>query len=63
MEEMGNPFLETSEDVLVLDKRDIVPTRMADTIRHKETTGKWQYDEFIDGRRKTKTKPLSGLIK
>ena len=35
MEEMGNLFMETSEDVLVLDTRDIVHTRVTDTIRGK----------------------------
>ena len=63
IEEMGNPFMETSEDVLVLDTRDIVDPRVSDTIRNIQTTGQQQYDDFVDERLKKRTKPLSDTIK
>jgi len=42
IEEMGNPFMETSEDVLVLDTRDIADLRVSDTSRHIDTAGQQQ---------------------
>ncbi|VDI61335.1 Hypothetical predicted protein [Mytilus galloprovincialis] len=33
LEEMGNPFMEQSDDLLILDTRDIVDPRVAETVR------------------------------
>jgi len=43
IEEMGNLFLEQSEDLLVLDTRDIMYSSVADTVRTVEEIGKQQY--------------------
>ncbi|VDI46156.1 Hypothetical predicted protein, partial [Mytilus galloprovincialis] len=34
LEEMGNPFMEQSDDLLILDTRDIVDPRVAETVRN-----------------------------
>ena len=48
--EMGNPFLETSTDLLVLDSRDIVDAEVAGTIEDILSVGKKQYEEFLQER-------------
>ena len=40
IEEMGKPFLEQSEDLLVLGKRDIMDSSVAETFRIIEEIGK-----------------------
>jgi len=47
LEEMGNPFLEHSQDLLVIDTRDIMDTQVVDTVRKIETLGKEQYSKFV----------------
>ncbi|CAG2256073.1 unnamed protein product [Mytilus edulis] len=42
MNELGNPFMEDSQDLLVLDTKDIAPTSVVDTIRKIEKIGKTQ---------------------
>ena len=39
IEQMGNPFIENSDDLLVLDSRNIVDSAMADTVRCIERIG------------------------
>ena len=51
LEEMGNPFLECSQDLLVIDTIvDIMDTQVSETVRRIETLGKQQYTEFVAGR-------------
>ena len=50
IENMGNPFLENSEDLIVLDTRDIVGASVGETVRNAETLGKEQYEVFVDER-------------
>ncbi|CAC5415945.1 unnamed protein product [Mytilus coruscus] len=40
IDELGNPFMEDSQDLLVLDTKDIAPTSVVDTIHQIETIGK-----------------------
>ncbi|CAG2223289.1 unnamed protein product [Mytilus edulis] len=47
IEEMGNPFLEESEDLLVLDTRDIVDPKVANTVRNIEQIGNDKYHEYL----------------
>ena len=42
IEEMGNPFLEQSEDLLVLGTRDITDSSVVETVRKIEEIGKVQ---------------------
>ena len=43
MEEMGNPFSESSSDLLVLDSRNIADTAVADMVRQIKKLGHDQY--------------------
>ena len=47
IEEMGNPFMESSEDLLVFDTHDIVDSSVTDTIKNSVKNGKRQYEEFV----------------
>ena len=49
-ENMGNPFLENSEDLMVLDTRDIMDASVGETVRNTEMLGKEQFEEFVDER-------------
>ena len=62
MEEMGNPFLERSQDLLVIDTRDIMDTQVAETVRRIETLGKEQYTKFVTERLERCTTPLTETI-
>ena len=48
-QEMGNPFLEESNDLLVLDTKYIMES-VAGTVRKVETIGQEQYSKFVDER-------------
>lgn len=50
LDEIGNPFLEHSEDLLVIDTRDIVDSEVAETVRNIETLGEEQYTKFVTER-------------
>jgi len=63
IEEMGHPFLEESEDLLVLDTRDIADPKVAHTIRNIEQIGKDKYHEYVLERLDKRTKPLTDPIK
>ena len=56
---MGNPFLERSQDLLVIDTRDIVDTEVAETVRKRiETLGE-KYAEFVKERLDECTAPVT----
>ena len=44
--EYGNPFLKTSSDLLVLDKRDVVEKYAVDNVYRIESIGCQQYDHL-----------------
>ena len=50
IEEMGNPFLEQSQDLLVLDTRDILHPSVGESVRKAEELGEKQYNTFVDER-------------
>ena len=50
IEEMGNPFLEQSQDLLVLDTRDILDPSVVESVRKVEELGAKQYSKFVDER-------------
>ena len=50
VEEMGNPFMESSEDLLVLDTHDTVDSSVTDTIKNIVKNSKRQYEEFVTKR-------------
>lgn len=57
MEYMGNPFMEESDDLLVLDSRDIADPDIVQTVRVIEKTGQEQYEEYMTERVIERTTP------
>ena len=49
-QDMGNPFLENTQDLLVLDTRDIIETPVAETVRKIESLDEEQYTKFVEER-------------
>ena len=47
IEDLGNPFMEESEELLVLDTKDIANPEALKTLREIETIGKQQSDTFL----------------
>ena len=58
LQDMGNPFLEESNDLLVLDTKYIMESE-AGTVRKVETNGQEQYSTFVDERLSKCVKPVS----
>ena len=63
IEEMGNPFIESSGDLLVLDSKNIIDTAVVDTLRHIEKLGQDQYEAYVEERLINQTKPITDPIK
>ena len=63
IEEMGNPFLEQSEDLLVLGTREITDSSVVETVRKIEEIGKVQYQTFVTERLEKRTASLFEPIK
>ena len=62
IEEMGNPFLEKSNDLLVLDTRNIMDISVGDTVRRIEALGVEQYNNFIKERLTGCTVPITEVL-
>jgi len=62
LDEMGNPFLEESQDLLVLDTKDIMDASVAETVRKVESLGEDQYKSFVDERLDQPTKPITDTL-
>ena len=52
---MGNPFVEESDDLLVLDTRNILDASVVETIKMIEELGKTQYEAFVTERLEKRT--------
>ena len=63
MEEMGNPFLEESKDLLRLNTRDIVDEAVASSICQATERGKEQFQAFVTNRLIEGSTPLAEPIK
>ena len=63
IEEMGNPFEEISEDLLVLDTHDIADKGIAESVRTIESLGKELFDSFVSDRLEKCIVPLSAPIR
>ena len=55
IEEMGNPFEEQSNDLLVLDTRNIVGEEVVSTVRNIQKLGEEQYSCFVEERLNKRT--------
>ena len=63
IEEMGNPFTENSNDLLVLDSRDLPDPAIIDSVRKIEKLGQGQYDIYVGERLVNQTKSVWEPIK
>ena len=61
-QEMGNPFRENTQDLLVLDTRDIMETPVAETVRKIESLGEEQYTKSVEERLELCTKPVTDTL-
>jgi len=62
IEEMGNPFLEQSQDLLVLDTRDILDPSVGESVRKAEKLGTKQYQSFVEERLVKCGVPITDVI-
>ena len=62
IEDLGNPFMEESGDLLVLDTRDIADPTVVTTVRGIEKKGHDQFDSFVTDRLVEPTSPVSDTI-
>lgn len=60
--DMGNPFLELSQDLLVIDTKDIVDVKVAETVKNIETIGAKQFEDFVSQRLEQCTIPVTNPI-
>ncbi len=60
---MGNPFFEESDELLVLDTRDIADPSVVEAMYVLKKTGQVQYNTFITERLVQQTKPINDPIK
>ena len=63
IEEMGNPFMEETEDLLVLDTKEIMSSDAVVRLRKVEEVGMAQYESFITERLVQRSKSLYDPIK
>ncbi|KAJ8034246.1 hypothetical protein HOLleu_21003 [Holothuria leucospilota] len=63
MEEMGNPFEEDTEDLLVFDTKDIVGEDVIHTVCKIQKIGKEQCTSFVKSRITDRTESLFSPIK
>ena len=61
-DEFGNPFLESTGDLLVLDTRDIANKAVVDTLYKIKALGLEQYNTFVKERLVERVKPLHDTI-
>ena len=47
LEELENPFLDESQDLLVLDTKDIMEQSVKETVKKVETIGKEQFSKYV----------------
>ena len=58
MEEKGNPFLDKTNELLVLDSKDIASTEVLRSVHITEKLGQDQYQAFVDERLTAKSKSV-----
>jgi hypothetical protein len=62
IEELGNPFIEDSTDLLVLDTKDVMPQCVTESVKNAQEMGQSQYDKFVDERLVHCTKAITDTI-
>ena len=61
MEDFGNPFEEESQDLLVLDTKEIAPPAAVDALRRAHEVGQLHFDNFVRERLVERTKPQDAI--
>jgi hypothetical protein len=61
--EMGNPFRDTSEDLLILNTREIVASEVADSLKTLKSIGVTLSETFFKERLVYHEKPMDSSIK
>ena len=62
LDELGNPFLDDSQDLLVLDTKDIMEQSVKETVKKVETIGKEQFSKYVKERLTDCTVPVTEAI-
>jgi hypothetical protein len=62
-DEMGNPFMEDSSDLLVLDTKDVMDECVVQFVKQAQKTGQSQYDTYVSERLVKCTTPITDTIK
>ena len=62
IEEFGNPFEEESQDLIVLDTKEIADAAVVETVRNAKKIGQDQFDAFTKDCIKDRTKSLDETI-
>ena len=62
MEDFGNHFEEESQDLLVLDTKEIAPPAAVDALLRAHKVGQMQFVNFVRERLVERTKPLEDAI-
>ena len=63
IEDMGNSFAENSNDLLVLDSRDLADPAVIGMLCQIKSLGQEQYDTYVNERLVKQTKPITDPIK
>ena len=63
IEEMGNPFMENGDDLLILDTRDVNDDNMKKAVLGMSMLGQEQFDVFVKNRLKQQTLSIDEPIK
>jgi hypothetical protein len=63
IETMGNPFLESGDDLLVLDTKEIASEKVVATVNRVKQVGKEHFEAFVEERIVTREKAISDVIK
>ena len=62
IDDMGNPFLEKSHDLLVLDTKNIMDASVVETVRKIKSLGLDQYKKFVEERLQQSLKPITETL-
>ena len=62
IDDMGNPFLEKSHDLLVLDTKNIMDASVVETVRKIKSLGLEQYKKFVEERLQQLLKPITETL-
>ena len=61
-EELGNPFLEETTDILVLDTKEIASSSFAHSVQNVQKVGKEALESFVQERLIERKKPLTDVL-